>query len=262
MTTAGGERMLGAIEQITLRALEKKPEHRYQSMQELVEDLDRVIGGEMPAIPPNRPSNALADALEPRTRSEMNLQTKMSEQTLPETRRWLWAGVGVAGGAVVLGLIVLIVLRQNPAPGAATVPMVPSVPGSGPMVQAAAPEATGPLSPAPTQTHAQPESDSLAVVMVHSEPEGATLVLDGAIVGSTPAPFPRPESGWRVLELRLDGYQTEKVSVDAGSPDQMRVQLRKRLVQAQKTASPPKQAPPPRRTPRRNTEVVDPWEEQ
>ncbi len=39
------------LEQVILRCLEKKPEHRYQTMHEILEDLERIQGGELPHGP-------------------------------------------------------------------------------------------------------------------------------------------------------------------------------------------------------------------
>jgi hypothetical protein len=102
-------------------------------------------------------------------------------------------------------------------------------------------------------------------VRIDSTPTGATLVMDGAIVGSTPAQFPRPASGVRVLELRLDGYGRESVRVAADSPAELKVVLKKR---ASERPAPPKKntaaktEPKPKAEPSkkiRPSEVVDPW---
>jgi serine/threonine-protein kinase len=75
--STGGNR-LGALEDITLKALQKKPEQRYQSMADLLADLDRVASGGQVAIGMQGgaavPDN-LADALEPPSRTEMRLST-------------------------------------------------------------------------------------------------------------------------------------------------------------------------------------------
>jgi serine/threonine-protein kinase len=257
MAVPGAERMLGAIEQITMRALEKKPEQRYRSMAELVEDLDRVVGGGLPrASNAHGVSGALADALEPRTRSEMNL----GRTSVPSPQRYLWFGAGA--GAVVLALLVwLLVPEETPPPaqpaGAYQVP--PSLPrGSG------SPDAPAPRAPAskPAEAAVGPIGE---VVMLRSEPSGASVVVDGAIVGRTPAEFPKPESGARLIELRLAGYQNEKVSITPAAPGELQVTMRKR-----QTAVPPRPAAPPASTnaaaatPKRErikSEVVDPWED-
>jgi serine/threonine protein kinase len=76
--SSGSGNRLGALEDITLKALQKKPEHRYQSMAELLADLDRVASGGQVAIGRQggaaTPDN-LADALEPPSRTEMRLST-------------------------------------------------------------------------------------------------------------------------------------------------------------------------------------------
>ena len=63
---------LGAMETVILRALEKTPDDRYQSMTELLTDLDTVaaggtiqVGGRPGVAPPTNMSAGLADALEP-----------------------------------------------------------------------------------------------------------------------------------------------------------------------------------------------------
>jgi serine/threonine protein kinase len=76
--SSGSGNRLGALEDITLKALQKKPEQRYQSMAELLADLDRVASGGQIAIGRQggaaTPDN-LADALEPPSRTEMRLST-------------------------------------------------------------------------------------------------------------------------------------------------------------------------------------------
>jgi serine/threonine-protein kinase len=113
---AGGAR-LGALEDITLRALQKKPEHRYSTMGELLDALDRVApGGNVfedtrgAVAPPDR----LADVLEPPSRTEMRLSGPVSpgavgvETHVPEpaARRRLpvRTGVGAAAAVVLLGV--------------------------------------------------------------------------------------------------------------------------------------------------------------
>jgi eukaryotic-like serine/threonine-protein kinase len=258
MTSPQAGRQLGALEQITMRALEKKPENRYQTMQELVEDLDRVVGGGRPrALTPATPSPALADALEPRSKSEMNLEQQIAVPGSGKAKLW-WA----AGGAcAVLASLLVLVLRSTgdssaAAKGAPSAPppiaAVP-VPAPGPPVVPMPPSSPSPGG-APTEQ---------AAVTVQSVPSGATLVLDGAIVGTTPAMFPRPKSGSRTLELRLDGYQRETLLINADTQSVLKVPLRKREVARKpvrsKAEDPKPQRSEPQRRRRGQSEVVDPW---
>jgi serine/threonine-protein kinase len=258
MSNPHAERHLGALEQITMRALEKKPENRYQTMHELVEDLDRVAGGGRPrALTPATPSPALADALEPRSKSEMNLDQQLSGTGSSGKKKIWWAA---AGALAMLALLLVFALRSGDqsvaaAPVAPTPPPLGAVPGAPPVVPVAP---MAPTSPSPGSSQLEPAT----AVTVQSEPSGATLVLDGAIVGTTPAMFPKPQSGARTLELRLDGYQRETLLINADTQSVLRIPLRRRDAAhkpAKKVADPKPQRAEPQRRRRGSTEVVDPW---
>jgi hypothetical protein len=94
-------------------------------------------------------------------------------------------------------------------------------------------------------------------------PSGATLVLDGAILGITPAMFPKPKGGSRTLELRLDGYQRETLLISPNSQNVLHVALRKRESPhkpvSKKAPEPKTQHVEPVRRRRSQSEVVDPW---
>jgi tRNA A-37 threonylcarbamoyl transferase component Bud32 len=267
MNAPGAERMLGAIEQITLRALEKKPENRYQTMQELVDDLDRVVGGGVPKLSGMNTgaTAALADALEPRTRSEMNLEAQMGGGLAPppHPHRWLYAGGGVLFSLALL-LVAFWALRAETKPAAtmqADTP--PALPGL-PQVAPAPPAATSAPVPRPEGTP-PPTTSSESALRITTEPDGAAIVMDGAIIGHTPAQLPRFE-GSRLLELRLEGFLSENVRISPSSPDQFHIRLRRRppagtsRQQATAAAKRPPVAPTPSPRPRVKSEVVDPWE--
>jgi serine/threonine protein kinase len=262
MSNPNAERHLGALEQITMRALEKKPENRYQTMHELVEDLDRVVGGGRPrALTPATPSPALADALEPRSKSEMNLAHQIAGGASTGKAKLWWA----AGGAcAVLALLLVLVLRYVGESSAAA-PVAPSAPPPAAAVPLPVPAPSPPVLPMPPSSPspggAQAEQGA---VTVQSVPSGATLVIDGAIVGTTPAMFPKPKAGSRTLELRLDGYQRETLLINADTQSVLKVPLHKREVArrpARKAEEPKPQEPKPQRRRRNTTEVVDPWAE-
>jgi serine/threonine-protein kinase len=266
MSNPNAERHLGALEQITMRALEKKPENRYQSMQELIEDLDRVSGGGRPrALTPATPSPALADALEPRSKSEMNLEDQIAGTGgVAGKKRWMALG---AAAVLLLGALGLFLGLRGGEPGASVAPAPPPLAPAASSVPPPAPAPPAvpvpPSVPAPSTAQAPVEDVVLGAVTVKSVPGGATLVLDGAIVGTTPAMFPKPKSGSRTLELRLDGYQRETLLINPQTQSVLEVALRKR-VQAAKA---PKTAPAPapraqehaRPRTRTGSEVVDPW---
>lgn len=261
MFGAEAERQLGALEQITLRALEKKPENRYASMKEMVEDLDRVLGGghPRPSLTQPRPSLEMADALEPRSNSELRIEQKLSrtEPELPLARRWPYFAAAAGLVAAVALLLVLFVRDEAPAGAGAqpTLPALPQLPPSN-----APPEAPLPFAPAP------PEEEPPLTVALESEPAGAEIVMEGATVGRTPTALPRPESGERVVELRLGGHRNETVRITPDTPSTLRVAL-KPIAKATKgpavrttpAVRPAPSASKPKVRQRIQSEVVDPW---
>jgi len=271
MFAEGAERQLGALEQITLRALEKKPENRYQSMREMVDDLDRVLGGAPPRpVSEHRPSLELADALEPRSKSELRIAEQLAATTpappmsattspssipqLPVRRTWpLAAG---AGALALVVLAIVLTLRGGREDAVAHAPPLPPPP---PQVTrdaaATAPAAQAEPSPSPKKL---PEGVVLREVMLTSEPAGAEIFVDGVSVGKAPASVPRPARGAHAVELRLDGYVPRTVQVGADGPSTLAVALTRRAPAAAKARPPVRK--PPANTPRRGrSEVVDPW---
>jgi eukaryotic-like serine/threonine-protein kinase len=243
-------RQLGALEQITMRALEKKPEARYASMAALVDDLARVMGGgRIQPRPSPRPSAEIADALEPRSKSELDLEQRMSTPVPPVSRSWPFL---VGGGVALVGVLAMVLALRGGGrtastasrapPPAPALPTLPSPPAGG------APE-TGELPRGVAET-TQHE------VALESVPAGAEVLLDGAPVGRTPLKLARPEQGARTLELRLGGYASAHARLTSASPERLRLALKRGPV-APATKKPP--APAPRK--RGSSEVVDPWEE-
>jgi serine/threonine-protein kinase len=261
MSKPGDERKLGALEQITMRALEKKPENRYQSMQEMIDDLDRVLGGGKPARAAEaNQKGVLADALEPRSRSEMRLEEQLAGGTKLPGERKTWPLI-VGGVALLVSIVAGVFVFAGDGESAAVAPLPPPPPA--PVAEPNPPPA--PPAPVPSRPTTPPGEAELSAVRIDSTPTGATLVMDGAIVGSTPAQFPRPASGVRVLELRLDGYGRESVRVAADSPAELKVVLKKRASErpaAPKKKTAAKTEPKPKAEPSkkiRPSEVVDPW---
>jgi serine/threonine-protein kinase len=183
-------RALGALEDVLLRMLEKKPELRHATMQELADDILRVSSfapdGTLQVAPaggatggPQRPVFEMANRLEPPTREEVNASIVTGttvRRRRNRARAWLLYGAVALGVAtVVLGLQRLI--APHPADGEALHRAAPALPQPAPssvtppttLVVAATPEP--PASAAPSS---QPRS----------EPHGATRAV------SRPRPAP------------------------------------------------------------------------
>jgi eukaryotic-like serine/threonine-protein kinase len=270
-------RYLGALERITMRALEKKPDQRYQSMFELIADLDRAAGGQLPVLTEAaRPNAALADALEPRSKSEMDLAAVTAPPdldpsdapVLPGGRSRTGLLVAAGAGLLLAGLVGFWLLPSRPG-GASSVVPPPVLPAS------QAPLTTQPAqAPAPSHTvEPSGSAEQRGPVELTSAPSGATVLLDGAIIGNTPASLPRPTGRTLELELRAEGYEGERVRVEESSPETVHVTLRRvhaalarprpsAASQRPASSKPSQQAGASRpSTGRRHPgELVDPWE--
>ena len=129
---------LGALEEITLRCLEKRPEDRFATMEDLVKAIDAVVHFEIdgrvsvsPRLDDASPRHSrmpprfrLADELEPPTLEEM----RVASDSLPATPRSSpWGWLALVGAVVVLGIGgVAFAMRSHatrePAPAASMVP--------------------------------------------------------------------------------------------------------------------------------------------
>ncbi len=144
----GGKRELGALEDITMRCLEKKPAHRFASMGDLLDELDRIVHvtgdgtldvrpSQIDAVPARR--SLLADELEAPSPEELAIA--MRRAGVPERRsRLALAGVIVALGAAATAVAWLafrgpsagparVVASAAPPPASAeAVPALPVLP--------------------------------------------------------------------------------------------------------------------------------------
>jgi len=170
----GASRELGALEDVTLKALAKRSEDRYASMNELIADLDRIVqigaGGERviaatiegirrpdhraPREEAARRFQNLADELEPPARAEVTAAYANARE-----RRVRLIGAFVVGGVLIAGASVLAVAvlnkrepRETAAPPAASATHVE--PAAVPLAEprpAPTPEPTiAPENPGPT----------------------------------------------------------------------------------------------------------------
>jgi hypothetical protein len=132
--------------------------------------------------------------------------------------------------------------------------------------------AEAPAPPAPVAA-AQPdpkpaEPPVQANVTIKSEPEGAELYRDGALIGNTPFSMQKPKDRERVdLEVRLAGYEAKAFSITAFTREELKLTLDKQKAPARRSGSSRRNdgeqsdKPKPEK-PRRgaDTEVLDPWD--
>ena len=94
--------------------------------------------------------------------------------------------------------------------------LLPSPSGRNRTVAAGRAPTPGPVTSRPTaSTRTQSQTGSNAgEILVASEPSGASVWLDGSLVGATPSILKDVPSGTRTLALQLEGYEAYTVEVD------------------------------------------------
>ncbi len=278
-----------ALEAVIMKCLAKKPDARYQTMQEVLADLELVEQGLTPAavVEGVRRASQASVRSEAARSPNTGLTVDVGNFELPK-RKGL--GLALGGGVLALALVGVgvFVTREETAP----VTPEPSAQAS-----SASPLSASPSGPAATQPNtsaagaepsvpppvpaAEPKADPGAPaaaeagatrVQIASTPSGAEVYSDGVLLGRTPFEIVRPERGEPALDLVLKaaGHKELAVRVTPYTQEELAVTLeRKRTGSAPaphvsapppaKPSEPPKQEEPRRPRVRPSTEVLDPW---
>ncbi|MGC4091925.1 MAG: serine/threonine-protein kinase [Polyangiaceae bacterium] len=192
------------LEAIVLKCLSKRPEDRYQTMHELLVDLQALGQGKVPSavnemMARSNGFNVPADYF----KVQMPAPMPASPLSVPTKSRWpLVAGLAGVGAAVVL---VLAIFAKSNASTAAPSAVAPEKP---PVVAAPTP-VEAPAVPAPVA--AAPTSKSVALAV---EPIDAHVFNGSTDLGTSPVMVDVPNGKTLELEVRRAGYKTGKVFLD------------------------------------------------
>lgn len=233
-----GDRDLGALSDVIMRALAKKPEQRQASMEVLVSELQQAGAGK-PVRPAGSAASPAAGAspeagaepsAKPSKRRGTTLSGTLSAIQLP-VRRGPRIAAAVVGLTALLGGGAALALAMMGGDGEGA--PEDSSPSGTASTSVAGSDAGASGAPGPDSGHSDagsvPEGRDPDLVQLRSEPEGAEVLREGAVVANTPADLPRPDGPkGRTYELRLSGYEREQVVLREDSPDTLRVSLQRK----------------------------------
>jgi serine/threonine-protein kinase len=250
------------LEAIVLKCLSKKPEHRYQSMQELTEDFDKMLDGQLPdavgeMMARSGGFNVPADFF----KSSMPVPVPATPAGLGRGRSWpLIAGIASVTAAISIVIGIFAYSQYGTASTESTTPSA-SVPP---------PVTTSPSAPAsttPPVMTAQPSPESVDVMVV-VDPAHAEVFLGDKKLGVAPSLVSVPKGQTVSVTVRATGYIEQTLELD-GSEKRKDVTLRARGGGRPpvKTGTTATSQPPPTRPPSTGKppptvgtgEIVNPW---
>jgi eukaryotic-like serine/threonine-protein kinase len=280
-----------ALESVIMKSLAKKADVRYQSMQEVLEDLERVEQGVTPEAVMDGMKRATAPG--PVTAGTLPrgsaLTMDVGDVQLPKR-----SSAGLIVGSVVAVLLAggaaLLMRSKDPEP---TQPIVaePTPPAKTPDAPTEQQPVAGNSDPSDTprsDVPQPPEPEPVVQVQISTTPRDTDVFANGGLIGSTgAAPFvvERPKAGagalvltfkaegYKDFELPISGLTQPKLTIElerekrrggssgggSSRPSGTRPEATKPPLPSQPEPKPPAEEPKPKPKPRTPSDVLDPW---
>lgn len=232
------------LEKIIFKAMAKKPEERYQSMNELVLDLEKLESIPSSQTPPE------ASARPPSGDRPIVISPDVSplhptEMMVARGRRWpLWGGFFAVTGLTGLIASILYFKESQPDSGVKPVSREETKPDAMPRPQ------VSPIFP----DAMVPEPKKYVEITV--EPRDAHVFQGGKDLGSNKVLIEIGEGTSDKLEIRRKGFKTKTLSLDA-SREKQSISLEREKAPQIKTKI--KKPPPDKKDPDKTDIVVDPF---
>ncbi len=240
--TSTPELLPPGLESIVMKCLAKRPEQRYQSMEEFVSDVDKVIAGLKPAAARERSE----DLTEPGAYYEDVASSRAA-------RRGKGFGLVLGAAAILLMAGAGLLLARKARPPVTAQP-------TNATARETEKKAEPHVEPGPT---AEP-GPSMKQVIVATEPVAAEIWKEGQSLGRSPLAVPVPDGEKIELTLKADGFVEQAVTVESSETSKT-IRLERMPVRGrpQKGPAASTSKPGPKPAPKRPTlgggEIIDPW---
>jgi serine/threonine protein kinase len=253
-----------SLEAIIMKCLAKKADVRYQSMQEVLADLELCEQG----VTPNAVVEGVrrASATGAHSRSDLSnssaaLSVDVGDVSLPKK-----SNTGLIIGALAALLLVGggAIFAMSGGEEEAKVTPEPVQPVTPP------PEPTPPPVQQPAASPEDKPAAPVVMVTISTKPAGAQVFRDGSLLGRTPFQVPRPTRGEPQLDVTLkqDGYRDQPVRVSELTQTELMIELERarrsgsspaKPVEAPKAPAAEEEKKPKPKPSAPATEVLDPW---
>lgn len=194
------------MERVVLRAMEKDIDARYQTMEEMLVDLEGLANGVLPA------------------KRDVTRSFIAEGEEESGTKWGVWAAALVALASIV-GLAVVFSGGDEEVNAQPDVVDEPAADIAEPEEPEQVEEPEVELEP---ETGMETADSASQYVQLQSIPAGAEVFIDGESIGNAPVRIERPEEGAVLVELRRDGYFADEYRVTQYTADQVDVELRRR----------------------------------
>jgi serine/threonine protein kinase len=239
------------LEAIILKALSKKPEQRYQTMEELAQDLDKLARGVIPDAVPEMISRSGGFNVPADFFSERGMPAPVPATPIQHSARKRW-GVyaGVAGVTAAIMIVVGIFAKSSS-----------STASDAPKATMLAPTTVvEPPKPPEPQAAVVPEVNR---VLFACEPLDSHIFQNGQDLGAPPLSVDVPTGQKVTVEVRREGYKSQTIVLD-GSEAKTKVKLEKvavapRPAPARRPSEPATRPASPSSTSIGGGEIVNPW---
>ncbi len=227
------------LEVIIMRCLRKKPEERYATMEELADDLDRLLRGEVPrAAHEMMALSAGYQSIANSALAAAGMPKPIPGEPpgfMPQKSKWpIFAGIAGVVAVVAIAVIALVNPGKTDAkqPDKDTPAAAPSPP----------PAATP--TPTPTPTVTAPPKKVRNILITANAPSAKVFEGDKEI-GETPLNVEVEEGSKKSIVVKATGYADKAVQLDAKTPAKLPLSLTR-----VGGGAPVKKS---------NSEAVDPW---